>query len=154
MQKPNARRDALQLVAKGLLTAQEGEGGYRFHPANILGCEPSSPPQRAHDPSRASRLSSGNVVPYIPEQIVDLSPVRQSNGMVVHQLRDGRSKRARAVPREWLGGLDGQMFDDGAEIPQDDDPGDWWSPPTASAPVAPREPSSGPAAGVDCGLVR
>ena len=33
MHKPNARRDALQLVAKGLATAQEDELGYRFFPA-------------------------------------------------------------------------------------------------------------------------
>jgi len=33
MFKPNARRDALQLRDKGLVTAEEGEAGFNFFPA-------------------------------------------------------------------------------------------------------------------------
>lgn len=117
MQKPNARRDALQLRDKGLLTARECEAGYSFFPAG------GAPPvqENAVDHHRPQAA------------VLDLEPVRQAGGQVIHTLRDARSKRPRAAPREG-------DFDDGL-LGDADDPGDWPSPPTAPAPVIPRPPS-------------
>jgi hypothetical protein len=70
MHKPNARRDALKLVDRGLIEARETDQGYAFFPVS------GSVNVQTHFQKNA-------VDNYRPPAVLDLTPVQRSNGPVI-----------------------------------------------------------------------